>query len=466
MTVTPAELISLPTPNGFKALKPKRITLTAANNTSATPFTSQANNRILFNLPAYVSTFLNTQRSFFSFKGVCQSSTATDNVKFVDGIPVIDRLVIRANGLLLSDVREYGEIERIMANFGDYVQAKAKAYETGDFRSYLDEMADGTTAAMENKLDAFIVGQQRVAQVSGEPSGAVFRKYLAPASILTTDKMLPLGLLSSSGGYAMQIEMYLADADKAVEVVPGSTLTAGAQLSYALTEVQMNLELLELPADIYAEFTSQLLMGGRFILPFTTWRVHKSYLPMGNDKYDIAISEAAKNVSTVISVLRAQSSKSLEFLGGARAGATTGSGGSKVWDDRIARWQMRYGTQYYPQSPLEHVGNDNKLSLEHALAGLDMLEAGRPVCSTMMMKGNGAGNVLPRWEEKDFALVQSFKSTRDAIDNGISTLNSGAPLLLDLSFQGKLTQGLELFSFIEESMNLIIGANGQVGLEE
>ena len=466
--MTPTELISMPTPKGFKALKPKRIELLPANSTSDTAYRGSSNNRILFNIPAYVSSFMNVQRSYFSFKGQCvNTGTPGDEVRFKDGVPVIERLVIKSNGLLLSDCREYAEIERILNNFGSYAMSKAKAWEKGDYRTLMDEM----TATNANAFETLQSAKQMASSATyNGAKGHTFRKYLSPATIMTTDKMLPLGLLSASGGYALQVEMYLAPAVKCVE--PTGTQKAAAlaaaagyetsgdynylksspspNLEYWLDDVKFNLELLELPADIYADFTNQLLMGGKFILPFTTFRSHKHYLA-GGSQHNLNVSEAAKNVEVIYSVMREQNSNSLEFLGGKES--------SVVQVDKV---QWRYGTAYFPQSLLEaDAGNGDKAFLEHALCGLDMLESHDPILSSM---NNTTG--FCRWEDKDFVLVNSFRSSKDRIDNGISTLSSGAPLQMTINFRSPVSSPVEILTFVEETMEMIIGQGGQISLVE
>ncbi len=450
--MTPTELISMPTPKGFKALKPKRIELLPANSTTDTAYRGSSNNRILFNIPAYVSSFMNVQRSYFSFKGQCvNTGTPADKVRFKDGVPVIERLVIKSNGLLLSDCREYAEIERILNNFGSYAMSKAKAWEKGDYRTLMDEMTASAASAFET-----LQSDKQMAQAAGTYNGTkghTFRKYLSPATIMTTDKMLPLGLLSASGGYALQVEMYLAPAEKCVEAtIAQSSLTSSPSpnLEYWLDDVKFNLELLELPADIYADFTNQLLMGGKFILPFTTFRSHKHYLA-GGSQHNLNVSEAAKNVEVIYSVIREQNSNSLEFLGGKES--------SVVNVDKV---QWRYGTAYFPQSLLEaDAGNGDKAFLEHALCGLDMLESHDPILSSM---NNVTG--FCRWEDKDFVLVNSFRSSKDRIDNGISTLSSGAPLQMTINFRSPVSSPVEILTFVEETMEMIIGQGGQISLVE
>ena len=113
------ELVSYPNRVGMKALKNKTVILYPANSTGNTVFTADANSRILFNVPAYSNSFLSTSRCHFDFKVKVKSTAVggsdgsggtlpsdAGQIKMVDGLPFIERMVIRGgNGILLEDIR-------------------------------------------------------------------------------------------------------------------------------------------------------------------------------------------------------------------------------------------------------------------------------------------------------------------------------------------------------------------------
>ncbi len=442
----PRELVSLPMPRGLQALKTKIVELQPANATGTTSFGATGSNRIMFNIPAFPSAFLQTSRSFLSFRGKVKCKTSTDNantIAFVDGVPVIERLVVRGgNGVLLEDIRDYDVIERMLTNFDEWSHKYADSGEIGDFRAYR------YLGAMKDALFKADTGKH--AQTPDADGIAFHRKtYRKPliSGLFGRDqeKALPLGLMSATGGYAFQIELYLNSNEKACE----NLTTGGAQPAYSLDDVKLTLSLLEVPADIYADMNAELLQNNRFILPFKRIQTHKHYLGAQANKFNINIHESAKNVERLMAVLRPQGSNKLEFQGGAQA------------TQKVKMFQSRYGTHYYPQQAVEMMDKtDSSLMLSHSLAGMDMLERGQPLLATYDENNN------LRWEATDFALIQSFKTSRDDVANGLNSLSSGAPIQLDFTFHDPLTAAQELLCFMVEDQVLVLGNGGSVALLE
>lgn len=141
----PRELVSLPMPKGLNALKSKVIELNPANATADTSYGPVGQRRIMFNIPAYPAALLQTSRSFLSFRGKVKAGATADNAKIValkDGVPVIERLVVRSGtGVLLEDIRDYHIFERVMSNFDDWSHKYADAGEMGDYRAVKEAAA-------------------------------------------------------------------------------------------------------------------------------------------------------------------------------------------------------------------------------------------------------------------------------------------------------------------------------------
>jgi len=462
--IIPREMISMPTPEAFKSFKQQQIVLQPANNTGNQAFTASQNGRILFNLPAYNAAFLNSSRSFFSFRARAEATSFanTDVLKFVDGIPVIDRMTIRANGLMLEDIQGYAEIERALANLGEYTKAYANMYQTGDYRPLLEDKVSGGTnlTTIQANISKSHTGTSASAKPVDTQGGKVFRKHFGPSGIMGTDKMLPIGLLAASGGYALQIELYLQnDAAKVLEHKNATTdVSAYTGLTYHLYDVQLNLTLLEMPPDVFADFNQDLLNGGKFVLDFSHYRLHKHHLPSGAQSFNITIHEASKNIDKVITIFRENTTdgyRTLKFKGGANSSAA------------LKRFQYKYGTAYMPNSPLEAnldgESKDSLLFLCHAMTGLDILETvNQPVASLLDNQGN------PKWDSAShgyFMLVQSFKTTKDPVLNGLNSLNSAAPLQIDLTWNGALTTALSMDSYVAEHERLVITTGGKIYLE-
>lgn len=441
----PRELYSAPIPAGMQALRERVIELVPANATGSTKY-GALNNRILFNIPSYPNSFISTRRSFMSFKGKVSVSATTDLASFKDGVPVFERLVVRGgNGALLEDIRGYESIERVMSNLDDWQHKWADAHEVGDYRAITDQE---TTPVFKDALFKGTAGKYNA--TDGLSSEKVYRKPII-SGIFGQDQetALPVGLMSASGGFAFQLEFYLNEDAVAVE--------AG---SYELDEVKMTLHLLEVPQDMYARMNEKVMAGEDFVLPFKRLQQHRHFLPQNNQKFNINIHESARNVEAVYAVMREQSkgATTLAFNGGAQPPASTS--GDNV-GPKVQMYQFRYAQHYFPAQAVEiATEKDSTLALSHALASMDMLEAGQPLLSTYKRTG------AHRWESEDFFIGQSFKTTKDNRLNGLNSLSSGAPLQLDLTLRAPLNDGQELLAYIVEDQQMRISKGGMIRLVE
>ena len=442
----PIEMFAPTLPQAYEGLKTKVIELQPANATGTTKFGANGANRIMFNLPAYPNAYLQTSRSFLSFRGKVMhnaSGSASDKVAFKDGLPVFERLVVRGgNGVLLEDIRDYEVIERMLSNFDDWSQRYADSHEIGDFRAQRD------AGALKEEIFSLTTG--KYIGGSGAFQEKTYRKPLISGIFgKDQDKALPIGLMSATGGFAFQVELYLNSNEKACEELAG-----GAQPSYELSDVKLTLSLLETPADVYARLNARLVQNDRYVLPFKRLQSHKHYLDATGTKFNINIHESAKNVERLMAVMRPQGGNGLDFVGGADS------------DHKIKMFQTRYGTMYHPQAPIEVMSEkDSTLMLSHALAGMDMLEAGQPLLATWFDYGANYGKCV-RWERSDFMLLQSYKTSKDEVANGLNSLSSGAPIVLDLTFSTRTAEALEMLVFMVEDQKMVLGNGGSIALLE
>ena len=77
--------------------------------------------------------------------------------------------------------------------------------------------------------------------------------------------------------------------------------------------------------------------------------------------------------------------------------------------DYVNKYVWRYGSTYYPQSPIELVP-DSTLALETSLATLDLKNNERPFMATLE---DNATESHPRFESRDFVLAHSFRKSGD-----------------------------------------------------
>ena len=444
-------------PEGLSAFKPRQLDLKPVNDNGTKAYTGSTDNRILFHIGSYPATFLNNERSFLRFtpEFKAPSGGGTQDIRFKDGVPIFERIVVRSGGVLLADIRDYQELDLLLQNFQDADHLRKIATQVGNYKALLNETSsDQDEADLRVKLDAV--------------KGRTLRKQLHGCGIFDPKSFLPIGLLGSqTGAPAIEIELFLAPADKVLEQLDGSAMTEGWE--YKLKEVRYSMELTSVPMDMYAELNSRLMSGGSYSLDFPMYRSYRNYLSGGTD-YDITIHNSVRNLEEVMVILKEQ--------GGAYPHRFMGGGGRRVGgakdDFKVASHQFKWGADIYPSDGrVENASTDARASLFHALRGKDMLYSKE---QPWVSQVNSCG--LASWEELGgFVVAQSFKSTSGNAKNGIATASVGVPLLLDLKFEVDATgtdlgkkdtasTGIEAIAYTKESMKLVITGEGSIQVVE
>jgi hypothetical protein len=101
---------------------------------------------------------------------------------------------------------------------------------------------------------------------------------------------------------------------------------------------------------------------------------------------------------------------------------------------------------------------DNKNAYLNAIHTLDRWDYDC-FAGTMMPDGKGY------WDEGGvFALVQSFKSSRDDYNNGINSAAGGQALLLSITLKKPAQEALRIESFCKSSYQLNIKKGGNVDI--
>jgi hypothetical protein len=144
------------------------------------------------------------------------------------------------------------------------------------------------------------------------------------------------------------------------------------------------------------------------------------------------------------------------FYGGRSEVGTDGTISAKT--NFVSKYSWRYGSTYYPQSPVELIC-DSTLALETSLATLDIKGNDLPFTSGLEMVNDIA---VPRFETRDFILAHSFKTSQDAMENGLNSSSTGAPIEINLEFGANpnATSSKEIITFIQQTNTLYIKPNG------
>jgi len=455
----PNEIRSMPLIMGNDAVDSTNIKLLPANATSNTSYKKNGNSRILFNIPAYANSFINPKRTYLSFKGKCVDPAAADPAnnalgsgevgRFVDGLPVFERMVIRSGGgVLLEDIQDYHIIERILNNTKTKQEMDARADIIGDRRG-----------------DLALYGSGHVANISTEDeSGRIFTKDLLSGVLGShQDQYIPIGLFETSGGFSFQIELYLAD--NSVATRNDKSGSGPGDVGYELTDVKLNMEVVQFEDEVMRMFNQQVLQGNAINMPFKTFRLHQSQIPANQDSVDINIVENAHNVDKVYTVLLPQNyTQQLQLTGSGSLVLTDTTalddnlsfeGGVRA-TNKVSMYQYRYGTKFYPAEKVENNGTLDTLATFFAsMSCSDYLYA------PYWIAGRDAdGN--RNWEN-NFFIVQSFKTFAGKnVLNGLNTSSTGAPIQLYLKLHSPASGSLSIMSFVETTNRIHIKAGGHV----
>jgi hypothetical protein len=436
----PARLIAPPRVSGDDRLKSSSVTLNPANASGATAFSPSNNSRVVFNIPAYAKSFINPKRSYLSF--TMTKSGVSGETKIINGCPWIDRMTLRAGSKMIEDIENYNTLERAMSQFEGVDFAESRGHLVGDYTETVRRHAAADRTVLVQKAQAL------------QLAGRTYTKPLLSGVIGKNQEFyVPVGLFEGSGAHALQLELYLAKDDQVVQLHTGAT----GSPTYTISNVQLHLEIVQLPERAMMAFNDAVMSGGMVSLPFSTVRVSRQYIPAAQLNLDMAIVESAKNVEKVIVALRAQArlsgysvsdvsnlvSDNYDLLGGSASASP------------VTQYQFRYGTEQFPPAPVENLGGSLPSVLQ-ALSSMDMLDKAVRMTSMDLL-----GEAV--FETSGFLIAQGFKTSDDNIENGLNTAASGAPVELRLKLSAN-PAALALFAFVQSSYSLNVKTGGNVSV--
>ena len=449
MSAVPKQLLSLPKVSGIKGINNAVHSIFPVNATGNTEFKYDGNSTISFMIPAYSRGFFNPQRSFIHFKAT------TTNGWLTDGVPVINRMVLRSgNGAVLEDIQGYSTIQRCLSNFESVCAKHSACNYTGDFS--VNRFIDGDMNADDFK-EIYTNGTTVQHQLLSGLLGKAQQHYL------------PVGLFNASGGFSLELQLYLED--PLIACVRDNAAAAGSNPTYTLTDVSLQMEIVSMPAQLTDRLDAELYNNSKVSIPFSTYRLHQSYIPSGSQSVELSISESAHDLEAIYTCIRNQNLgtyrgadstdtdflDNLSFLGGHGDRTKDKSDGTYA-DTAVETYQFRYDTDYYPAKRAEMALKDNKLALLNALHTLDMVNADC-YAGTMIKDSTSL------WDSGGtFCIVQSFKSSRDDYLNSLNSSSTGAPLELSLSLKKAAAQALRVEHFVKSNYTLNIMKGGQTTL--
>lgn len=428
MSAVPQQLLSLPKVKGISSIDNRVHRIFPTNASGSTAFEYSGLNRIIFSMPAYKSGFYNPQRSFIHFEG----KTGDSDTYFNAGIPVFNRMIIRTgNGQVIEDISNVSTLSRLLSNFEADDRKRGTEDIVGDYRSSNTALTDTNTLATDHN------------------SGRTFSTDLLSGLLGKAQQhYIPVGLFNASGGFSFEIELHLEDP----KIACSSTSTSATSISYSLTNVSLQMEVVTLPSTVTDRLNSELQSDNKVSIPFATYRLHQAHFPQNSTSVDVNISESAHDLEAVYTVLRKQA-YDIHTTGEYKSDNLNFIGGNNQSSNILKSYQFRYDTKYMPDAKAEMNANDNKLALLNALHTLDL--AGKSVYASN--KGY--------WDTKGLCcIVQSFKTSRDDFNNSLNSSSTGAPLELQIALKSAASIPMRIETFVKSNYTLSIMKGGMTTL--
>jgi len=435
----PRGLVSRDMVRQMEGVKSIRTNVLPANSSGHFEYTG--NNRVIFQIPAFPNSFINTKRSYIKFK-------LETSGKLVSGANVFRRMLLKnSRGQVLEDTDNYDILSQVMDQFKTKEQLAGQAY---THKKY-----DGLDPAPHDIISVN-TGLAGVTVVHELNSGILGNHQ---------DFMIPVSSMVASSGYAFQLELFLNENGKVCD-----------NYQYKLSDVSYEVELVEVTDSIMSDLNSELSSGSEIPLPYRSWRSHTTSLNSSLSQ-KVNISESAINLESVMSVIVPSSFTQSPFTNGKVAQAVSpyvfGGGKTKLLNNgtgisdnaaAVTKYSFRYGSTYYPTAPVELIG-DSVLALENALSVFDMQEKVPNMTGYLLTGESSSGandhKLVPRFECTDFMIGHNFRTTTDPIKGGLNASSSGAPLELNLTFKGDPSAvSSEIVTFVQQLNTLYIKKEG------
>lgn len=406
-------------------------------------YTPEASNKIVFQLPSFENSVLVPENSYFRFNFKTNASTTK---LFRNSVCPFKRVVIRnSRGVIIEDIDSYltwNKINDVLKKTRCDLRGESQTTRAPYTQDMAKRFADEVNFAGTN-------GVPVIHHLNSGFIGSKHQKYY-----------IPISSLMSSSGFALHIELHLADAKDVVYSTSGSAGT------YSIPEIVYETEMLEMSPDTYRDIYGELLKGKQLAIPFKSVRAHVLQMN-GQTAFNHKIVESAHDAINAYAVVR-ENKSALANVADVNAVVSdddpnTFYGGGKKWlanqevgDDlvHLTKYVWKTNHSYMPNVPVELPG-EKTLALQN---NISMLGLKNPFVAETL---EGATNMCAEYEARDFIVATTFKKSNDpGLHNGENFSASSSPIQLDLEYSGTVNSK-ELCCFIESQNVLYLKGNGE-----
>ena len=437
MSAIPQQLVPAASQIGvdsFSQIKPQRVVIKPNLDTTYRP---NGVNRVVFKIPSFSNSFLDTSKSFLSFNVAYETSTTvtatTSQCRLTNGAPVFQRLTLKtSNGLVIDQISDYHILSQLIsATKQDGLAISAQ--EGRDFDSVFENGAMLPAACLAQNFST---------------TGIPIVHYISMGLLSKhTKKWLPLSLMNS-GGFALELELLLSENTS----VLSQTGVVDPPV-YRLTNIAYNLEIRTLDEALCKKFNQIACSGDELRIGFKTMHTHSAIL--NSTKNIVKIHESATSLDRVWNVfMNTTTMNSLTRVSAYDLIGGVGSTGNRI----ITRYNARIGSQWlYNDYVSEGTSAEgNAITISHVKNALDSQD--KPLVMEFTNK------VTHKPTARHYVQVFDFQyAGNSGFVNGIS---SSTPLEIYLEMPSSYASNdVVCYSFAELSYDLVV-KGGMVHYEE
>ena len=350
----PKKMVPVPNVYGvesFKEIKPEIVALHPVQHKN-TIFSTAAQNRISFRIPAYANALMDNSRSFIHMR-LASNVIGSNGAYLANGLPIFDRIVVKTSaGLTLEDVSDL-DVLRVMLDSirpADTVSQSSLGNQTVGVGDYLTP-ASHIAGKIPGYLTAdLFTGPITYKEVLFKFDFGIFSKKLT--------KFLPLFMADGGAGYAFDVDLYLSD-----KGVDRGNLLIHSPVWY--------MHLMRMDEGLARRFNQMAVHGEEIRIPFTTWHTHRTALTSNN--IIAYIHENATNFKKILTCLHAtndrlvsQSSPSSDAIvgSGMMGGINKISGQDAVSTvnspNTVSSYNYRVGVQHVYNEPVQETSSNTR----------------------------------------------------------------------------------------------------------
>ena len=418
--------------DSLKSIQLERVRLLPQQHASTT-YSPEGLNRITWRLPAYANSMLDTSRSFLSFKLKLTGSgtlDANNNAVFQNGIGgIFERVLIKNSaGLVIEDISNYNVLQKILTCVSQEEEYR------------IDEGVYGTSEA------GAPVGALMVPSAPGIVYTFKFNTGVLSSSL---SAYLPVFMMDSNGGYALDVELFLTPANSCMK----ANGTINADVSYTVTEPVYNLALLRMSSELCSKYNEISCDPNSTIqIPFSTFKTHTQTLQSQTNV--VHVSETSSCLKRIwcayLDQTQTKSGNVLPFRGSVKEANGL----------RLTKYNFRIGTTYLFNESVQETINNNT-SLQYVKDSIFSMK--KPL---MITKANSDNTATLFEDDGKFFTVANFEYSSEAMDptviGGVSSTN---PIQSETTFDSTPSSAIVAHHFCEVGYVMTV-RNGIVRYEE